>query len=96
MTDVTGDLNGQSEPLDDNTEQGPGRAKRESRSFTDGEPLSGLVRPVLETVRHRAAAARDWAKARGEVAGELVQERPVTAIAAAFGVGMLIGVLARR
>jgi ElaB/YqjD/DUF883 family membrane-anchored ribosome-binding protein len=39
---------------------------------------------------------RLWARRRGEVAGQAVQTRPATAIAAALGVGVIIGLLARR
>jgi ElaB/YqjD/DUF883 family membrane-anchored ribosome-binding protein len=100
MTDATGDLNGQSGAHKAGSQTGDSRSKRrakaETRNFTDGEGLSGVVRPALESVRQGAATARNWPQARGEAAGELVQERPVTAIGAALGVGVIIGMLARR
>ena len=55
-----------------------------------------LVDAATKDVLARREAVRAWARQRAEVAGEAVQERPVTAIAAAFGVGVIIGLLAVR
>jgi ElaB/YqjD/DUF883 family membrane-anchored ribosome-binding protein len=55
-----------------------------------------LVDTATKDAFARRAAVQAWARERAEVAGEAVQERPVTAIAAALGVGIIIGLLAGR
>jgi ElaB/YqjD/DUF883 family membrane-anchored ribosome-binding protein len=62
-----------------------------------GEPL---LRATLETIRVKAEALRgqatDWAQVRQKQARDVIDERPVTAVAAAFGVGLLLGALLSR
>ena len=55
-----------------------------------------LVDAATKDALARRAAVQAWARQRAEIAGEAVQERPVTAIAAALGVGIIIGLLAGR
>lgn len=59
-----------------------------------------LLRASLETIRCKAEDLRrqttDWAAYRGDQAREVIDERPLTVVVAAFGVGMILGMLSRR
>lgn len=59
-----------------------------------------LLRASLETIRTKAEDLRrqttDWAAIRGDQAREVIDERPLTVVLAAFGVGMIFGMLSRR
>lgn len=59
-----------------------------------------LLRASLETIRVKAedlrGQARDWAQIRREQALQVIDERPITAIAAAFGAGLVLGALLSR
>lgn len=59
-----------------------------------------LLRASLETIRVKAedlrGQARDWAQIRREQALQAIDERPITAIAAAFGAGLVLGALLSR
>lgn len=59
-----------------------------------------LLRASLETIRVKAedlrGQARGWAEIRREQALQVIDERPLTAIAAAFGAGLVLGALLSR
>ncbi len=59
-----------------------------------------LLRASLETIRTKAEDLRrqttDWAGVRGDQAREIIDERPLTVVAAAFGLGLLLGMAVRR
>jgi ElaB/YqjD/DUF883 family membrane-anchored ribosome-binding protein len=59
-----------------------------------------LLRASLETIRTKAEElgrqTTDWAGVRGDQARELIDERPLTVVAAAFGLGLLFGMAMRR
>jgi hypothetical protein len=59
-----------------------------------------LLRATLETVRVKAedlrTQAQEWSRLRQDDARDMIDERPITAIAAAFGVGLVIGALLSR
>lgn len=59
-----------------------------------------LLRASLETIRVKAedlrGQAREWAEIRREQALQVIDERPITAIAAAFGAGLVLGALLSR
>jgi ElaB/YqjD/DUF883 family membrane-anchored ribosome-binding protein len=74
------------------------KVESEARSFAAEaeDARDKLVATAIKRIRTRRRAAQAWARGRAEVAGEAVQTRPVTAIATALGVGVIIGLLARR
>jgi len=59
-----------------------------------------LLRASLETIKVKAEElsvhAKGWTQLRGEQARQVIDERPVTAIAAAFGAGLILGALLSR
>lgn len=59
-----------------------------------------LLRASLETIRVKAEDLRrqttDWAGVRGDQAREIIDERPLTVVATAFGLGLLFGLALRR
>lgn len=59
-----------------------------------------LLRASLETIRVKAdelrGQAKDWTQVRGEQARHAIDERPITAVAAAFGAGLVLGALLSR
>lgn len=59
----------------------------------EGERLKALAAKAL---RRTSQELRVWADARADEASEAVEHRPITAIAAALGVGVVIGLLSRR
>jgi ElaB/YqjD/DUF883 family membrane-anchored ribosome-binding protein len=64
-------------------------------SFAESEESSRL-RATLQKIEARADELRRWGSARQEMAREVVEERPLVVIGAAFGVGLLIGLLSAR
>jgi ElaB/YqjD/DUF883 family membrane-anchored ribosome-binding protein len=74
------------------------KIKAEARSFADPTDTARdkLVAAAARRIRLRREVMRRWAREQAHVAGRSVQNRPVTAIAAALGVGVVIGLLARR
>jgi ElaB/YqjD/DUF883 family membrane-anchored ribosome-binding protein len=74
------------------------KIKAEAESLVDvaDDAREKFVAIAARRARARRAAVQAWARGRAEVAGETVQEHPVTAIAAAVAVGVIIGLLARR
>jgi hypothetical protein len=76
-------------------------AEPAGEGFSDsGVTDEPLLRATLETVRVKAdelrIQAQDWSRLRQDEARDFIDERPVTAIAAAFGVGLVIGALLSR
>lgn len=59
-----------------------------------------LLRASLETIRAKAeelrGQARGWAEVSRAQALQAIDERPVTAVATAFGVGLVVGALLSR
>jgi len=59
-----------------------------------------LLRKSLETVRTQAEDLKrqstEWAALRSDQARELIDERPLTVVAAAFGMGLILGALVSR
>jgi ElaB/YqjD/DUF883 family membrane-anchored ribosome-binding protein len=70
----------------------------EARSFAAEAEAARekLIAVAIHRARARRAMAQHWAKHQAAVAGQAVQTRPLTAIAAALGVGVIIGLLAAR
>lgn len=54
------------------------------------------LRASLETIETKAAEIRRWSAARSDAARDVVEDHPLTVTASAFGVGLLIGLLAAR
>lgn len=54
------------------------------------------LRASLETIEARASEIRRWSQARTDAARDVVEDHPLTVAASAFGVGLLIGLLAAR
>jgi ElaB/YqjD/DUF883 family membrane-anchored ribosome-binding protein len=54
------------------------------------------LKASLEAIEAKAGEIRRWSAARGEVARDVVEEHPLAVTASAFGVGLLIGLLAAR
>ena len=63
-----------------------------SGSATDESRL----RATLQQIEARAEELRRWGMARQEMAREVVEERPLAVVATAFGVGLLLGLVASR
>jgi len=88
-------------PLDDEKAAIDGAA---SAAAASGAQLvsdaDALLRASLETIRTKAEDLRrqtnDWAGVRGDQARELIDERPLTVVATAFGLGILFGMAVRR
>jgi ElaB/YqjD/DUF883 family membrane-anchored ribosome-binding protein len=77
------------------------KVKAEPRSFVDDAAETDDAREhriavAIHRARARRALVQGWAREKAVVAGEAVQTRPLTAIAAALGVGLIIGLLAAR
>jgi ElaB/YqjD/DUF883 family membrane-anchored ribosome-binding protein len=64
-------------------------------SQSDSDENSRL-RATLQKIEARADELRRWGSQRQEMAREVVEERPLVVIGAAFGVGLLIGLLSAR
>ena len=56
----------------------------------------GKLKASLETIEAKAAEIRRWGAERSEVARDVVEDHPLVVTASAFGVGLLIGLLAAR
>jgi ElaB/YqjD/DUF883 family membrane-anchored ribosome-binding protein len=71
------------------------KVKTEARSFAADadEAREKLIAAAIHRARARREVARRWAVGQAEVAGEGVKTRPLTAIAAALGIGVIIGLL---
>jgi ElaB/YqjD/DUF883 family membrane-anchored ribosome-binding protein len=64
---------------------------------TDGETEARRkLRASLEAIEARASEIRRWSLARTDDARDVVEDHPLGATATAFGVGLLIGLLAAR
>lgn len=83
----------------------PEASSTEPRSFApqeglpangDGAPRKSLTALAVQTARSTGQELRGWANAKTEGVTEAVENRPVTAVAIAFGVGVIIGLLAQR
>jgi ElaB/YqjD/DUF883 family membrane-anchored ribosome-binding protein len=74
------------------------KVKAEARSFAADadEAREKLIATAIQRARARRELVRRWAEEQAGVAGEAVQTRPMTAIVAAFGVGLIVGLLAGR
>jgi ElaB/YqjD/DUF883 family membrane-anchored ribosome-binding protein len=68
------------------------KPRAESRSFAP----ETVADAAADLARARREAMRAWADARAETAARAVKSRPNTAIAAALGIGVIIGLLSRR
>jgi ElaB/YqjD/DUF883 family membrane-anchored ribosome-binding protein len=78
-----------------------GAAKTAAKSAAGlASDADAALRKSLETIRAQADELRrqtsDWAGVRGDQARELVDERPLTVVAAAFGLGLIFGALISR
>lgn len=56
----------------------------------------GQLRASLKGIEDRAQEIRAWSAARQEDARDLVEARPLAVVGAAFGVGLLLGLVASR
>jgi ElaB/YqjD/DUF883 family membrane-anchored ribosome-binding protein len=88
---------------------GKGRASRERlkseakaafeaeapESHGDSEAKRKL-RASLEAIEARAGEIHRWSQQRTDAARDVVEDHPLTVAASAFGVGLLIGLLAAR
>ena len=54
------------------------------------------LQQAVERIEERAVELRQWADVRAEQARELIEEKPLTIVGAAFGVGLLLGLIASR
>ena len=54
------------------------------------------LRATLQQIETRAQELRRWGQARQEMAREVVEERPLAVVGVAFGVGLLLGLIASR
>ncbi len=54
------------------------------------------LRATLQQIETRAEELRRWGMARQEMAREVVEERPLAVVGVAFGVGLLLGLVASR
>lgn len=54
------------------------------------------LQAAVEQIEERAVELRQWADVRAEQARELIEEKPLTIVGAAFGVGLLLGLIASR
>lgn len=54
------------------------------------------LRATLETIEARAGEIRRWSEQGADAARDVVEDHPLTVAASAFGVGLLIGLLAAR
>lgn len=70
-----------------------------SDALETGEP-EPLLRATLETIRVKAdelkTQTREWSRLRQDQARDMIDERPITAVAAAFGIGIFLGALLSR
>ena len=71
------------------------KVKTEARSFAAeaDDAREKLVAAAIHRARVRREFARRWAMGQAEVASQNVKMRPVTAIGAALGIGVIIGLL---
>lgn len=75
---------------------------RQAFESSDAESAAGenearrKLRASLEAIEARASEIRRWSSERSEVARDVIEEHPLTVTASAFGVGLLIGLLAAR
>jgi ElaB/YqjD/DUF883 family membrane-anchored ribosome-binding protein len=75
-------------------------------TFASSTPAQGggeaesRLRVTLETIRTKAedlrVQTRDWTQGRSEQARGVIDERPMTAVAAAFGAGIVLGLILSR
>jgi ElaB/YqjD/DUF883 family membrane-anchored ribosome-binding protein len=68
-------------------------APRHEGDSVDKESLKALA---VQAMRSTGKELRIWMDAKTDKASEAVENRPATAIAAALGVGVIIGFLMRR
>ncbi len=54
------------------------------------------LRATLQQIETRAEELRRWGMARREMAQEVVEDRPLAVVGVAFGVGLLLGLIASR
>ena len=54
------------------------------------------LRATLQSIEARSQELRRWAAAQQDTAREVIEDKPVAVIASAFGVGLVLGVLASR
>jgi ElaB/YqjD/DUF883 family membrane-anchored ribosome-binding protein len=54
------------------------------------------LRATLQQLETRAEELRRWGMARQEMAREVVEDRPLAVVGVAFGVGLLLGLIASR
>jgi ElaB/YqjD/DUF883 family membrane-anchored ribosome-binding protein len=74
------------------------KAKAEASDFAAeaDEAREKLIAAAIHHARVRREVARRWVRDQAGLAGEVARTRPLTAIAAALGVGIIIGLLAAR
>jgi ElaB/YqjD/DUF883 family membrane-anchored ribosome-binding protein len=82
------------------------RLKTEAKETFETTPSDGgsqaeteakrRLRATLETIEARASEIRRWSQEGADAARDVVEDHPLTVAASAFGVGLLIGLLAAR
>ena len=110
MSNVSDRDNATTDPAKGPGGTGKGRAARErlkteAKEAFEAAPDGGgqadnearrKLRASLETIEARAGEIRRWSEARADAARDVVEDHPLTVAASAFGVGLLIGLLAAR
>lgn len=54
------------------------------------------LRASLKSIEARSQELRRWAASQQDTAREVIEDRPVAVIASAFGIGLVLGVLAAK
>jgi ElaB/YqjD/DUF883 family membrane-anchored ribosome-binding protein len=81
------------------------RLKTEAKQAFENAPETAVdgehdarrkLRASLEAIEARASEIRRWSEGRADAARDVVEDHPLTVTASAFGVGLLIGLLAAR
>ena len=68
---------------------------KDAASDTESEARRKL-RASLEAIEARASEIHRWSQDRTDAARDVVEDHPLTVTVSAFGVGLLIGLLAAR
>lgn len=94
MTDVTDDWTGAREEP-----HKPAMSDaQELKTFADG--AASNLKSTIERVQTKSGEVREqvrgWTQDRSEQARDMIDERPITAVVAAFGFGLAVGVLLSR
>jgi ElaB/YqjD/DUF883 family membrane-anchored ribosome-binding protein len=84
-----------------------GRASGEQTSGSGSEGSSGggamsnlmndeRLRATLQSIESRAQDMRRWAMTQQDTAREVIEDKPMVVVGAAFGIGLVLGLLAAK